>query len=347
MKLQLTHLNFFMAFCMLFNSNIVLAQSKMLNGFSYTGVFFDDPDWGKSYNASETDRQLLSRTNKCIYDATARLLKTLGDYEIQITDMSFAFDPVKQEESRKNGSKCVTCYYSHNPATGEYFQYTVTIRLDLKEESSLFIKKAQRDDSIAQKVQSFTTVNSNAASEKQLQEEMNKLQKEIASVDYSKLTESQLAEIERKGKRLDQLAAGTSGVKTIPDDSLHAIYGDSYAQRIDISFKTNVPLTVTDKSGLIALKNNPAFFFQELNIPGCSFACIYFDKYNQNAALSHSDNYVFVAYIGKTYPNKASMPKDWVDPFCFKITFSGNLEQIKAISGQIDFTKLADILRTN
>ncbi len=41
------------------------------------------------------------------------------------------------------------------------------------------------------------------------------------------------------------------------------------------------------------------------------------------------------------------MPKDWVDPFCFKITFSGNLEQIKAISGQIDFTKLADILRTN
>ena len=92
------------------------------------------------------------------------------------------------------------------------------------------------------------------------------------------------------------------------------------------------------------LNNNPDYYFKELKIPGCAFACIYFDKYNKSTELAHSSQPVFMAYIGTIYPGSQALPKAWLNPFCVRVTFSGNLEQIKAISEKIDFTKLASII---
>ena len=77
------------------NCRNLLAQTKVLNGFTYTGEFFDDHDWGKSYNTSEQDRKLLSRAHFLMKESLKRLLGYQGDYEMELTDMSSAFDSLR------------------------------------------------------------------------------------------------------------------------------------------------------------------------------------------------------------------------------------------------------------
>lgn len=315
-------------------------------GFTYTGEFFQDADWGWSYNTSEKDRIVLDRTNKIIIAATKNLIDNPGDYTIDISDMSFAFDPQKQKESKANGNKCVTCYYSHNPNTGEHFQYVHKISLEMIENSVSYLKKYNIDDSLSKLIISISEKRRNSATdkEKKLKEEMEKLQKEIENMDMNNLDERKLAEIEEKSKRIKNMGDENEKSQTISDDTLHAMYSCSYSLKSDLLITTNKPLLNSEKNNFQQLKNKNGFYYKEINIPGCDFACIYFDMYKKSDKFQYSSYPTLIAYIGRVYNNKNELPKPWVDPYCVRITFSGNLPQINECYKKIDFVKLREII---
>ena len=333
---------------LLFQVSLFAQKVHKPTGLIYSGELFNDPDWGWSYNTSEQDRTVLSNTQKIMLEATKKLRENPGDYTAELTDMSFAFDPKQQEISKANGSKCVTCYYSHNPNNGEHFQYRFDIRLDLIEESESFNKKFQIDDSLSKLILSISEKRKKAGNteenEKRLKEEMEKLQKEIESMDPSKIDEKKLAEIEEKSKRLSKMGDANEKTQKISDDTLHAMNGCSYASKSNFVITTNKPLLQTEKTKYTSLKSKNGYYYKEISIPGCDFACIYFDMYNKSENLDFSHNPVLVAYIGQIYKSKAELPKQWVAPFCVRITYSGNLKQINEFYKKVDFTKLRGIL---
>ncbi|MCC6720708.1 MAG: hypothetical protein IT243_00785 [Bacteroidia bacterium] len=338
------------SFLILFNLIFIdIAISQKVHkptGFTYTGELFQDPEWGWSYNTSEQDRIVLARTNKIIIAASKNLIENPGDYNTSIYDMSFAFDPQKQKESKANGSKCVTCYYSHNPNTGEHFQYEHKISLELIENTESYLKKHNIDDSLSKLIISISEKRRNSATgnEKKLKEEMEKLQKEIENMDMSNIDERKLAEIEEKSKRIKTMGDENEKSQTISDDTLHAMYGCSYSLKSDLLITTNTPLLNSEKNNLQQLKNKNGFYYKEINIPGCDFACIYFDMYKKSDKFQYSSYPTFIAYIGRLYNNKNELPKPWVNPYCVRITFSGNLPQINECYKKIDFVKLKEII---
>lgn len=316
-------------------------------GFIYSGELFEDPDWGGSYNTSEEDRRILSNVQKLMEEATQKILNEPGDYTTSVNDMSFAFDPKKQEISKANGSKCVTCYYSYNPKSGEHFQYSYAITLEMIENSESFMKKYKIDDSISNLLLSIMenrkNDENNVETEKRLMEEMEQLQKEIENTDPNALDEKKIKEIEEKSKRLKQKSDNQYKNKTISDDTLHAMNGFSHALKTDLIITTNKPMLQSEKAMFSSFKNKRDYYYKEITIPGCDFACIYFDKYNKSDQLDFSHNPVLIAYIGRIYNSKAEMPKQWVKPFCVRVKFSGNIEQINEIYKNIDFSKLRQI----
>ncbi|NUM32136.1 MAG: hypothetical protein HUU47_07405 [Bacteroidetes bacterium] len=334
--------------------SLILTQNSAIaqkihkpTGFIYSGELFEDPDWGWSYNTSENDRILLSKTHKLIAEATKKIIDQPGDYTTSVNDMSFAFDPQKQEESKANGSNCVTCYYSANPNSGNHFQYKYTITLDMVENSESYMKKYKIDDSISKLVLSVSEKRKNdikkVDEENILKEEMEKLQKEIENIDPSKLDEKKLKEIEEKSKRLQQMGNNLYKNNTISNDTLHAMSGFSFALKSDLIITTNIPLLKSEKELYSSLKNKSGYYYKEISIPGCDFACIYFDMYNKSDELEFSQNPVLIAYIGKTYNSKSEMPKQWVKPFCVRVKYTGNIHQINELYKNIDFTKMRQI----
>lgn len=318
-------------------------------GYTYSGELFNDPDWGWSYKASPQDCALMKRMHEQIALALKKLEEEPGDYTFTKTDYTFAFDPKIQEESKAQGAKCLTCFYSLNPNMGDHFEYTYTLKFELIEESETYRKKAQVDDSLS-RIASDLMMNRRAASnsdarEKELQAEMEQYRKEVERMDMSKLTEAQLKEIERKGTAIGNKANKNDKDQKIDNDSLHDMNGAGYAQVCNLRVRTNAQMYTDEKQLLLSLRNNPAFYFRELQIPGCDFACIYFDRFNKSEKLSYSNNPVFVAYIGRSYPNQAALPKPWVQPFCVRVTFSGNLKQIDELRNKIDFAKLRQIIQ--
>lgn len=341
-------LNTVLIFALVVFATIANAQKNNNSaGFVYTGEVFNDPDWGWSYKTSEQDRTQLSRANDLIKLAVKQLLASPGDYTTSVSDMSFAFDPKEQEKSKANGSKCVTCYYSYNPNGGLHFQYRFDVKLELEENSKSYLKKMAIDDSIfmlTQKIIANKKKSGNTEdNEKKIKEEMEKYQKEIESMDMSKLTESQIAEIERKSKKISEMGNANEKTQKISDDTLHAMYENSHAVKSNVTITTNDPILAADKAKYLALRNNPNYYFQEVRIPGCDFAFIYFDRYNKSEFLPFSQNPVLVAYAGTIYANKAALPKAWVKPYCVQLTYSGNMQQINEIISKIDFASLRSI----
>jgi hypothetical protein len=131
----------------------------------------------------------------------------------------------------------------------------------------------------------------------------------------------------------------------ISDDTLHAMYGNSHANKSNVTITTNDPILAADKTAYLALKNNPNYYIKEVNIPGCEFAVIYFDRYNKSEFLPFSHNPVLVAYVGTIYANKTALPKAWVKPYCVRLTYSGNLQQINEMYPKIDFSNLRQIIQ--
>ncbi|MCC6253260.1 MAG: hypothetical protein IT238_12445 [Bacteroidia bacterium] len=335
--------------CLVVGNTNAFAQLKTTNGFTHRGDFFDDKDWGTLYKTTEEDRRIFSRIDKIIHESIVELLKSIEEqYEASIVhDLSSVFDSAKQQKALKNGVKCVTCVGS-DINFDLHFSYHVITRLDMIEESEEYKKNALRGDSLFKVESNSIIYQDKTVSESQVNAEMEKLEKEIAAIDLSKATEEQIAEIERKGKRIEQLSSQSTNIKgEISKDSLHALRGLSYAERMDISISTNQPLYVAKRNTLISLKNKKdRFVFKELTIPGCAFTCIYFDKYNDliDELGGQTSHPVFLAYIGNIYPNKESTPRAYLDPFCVTVTFKGNLEQIESIYKQIDYVKLSKII---
>lgn len=331
-----------------FQREVSAQTTHKATGFIYTGELFNDPDWGWSYKTSEIDRTQLSRANDLIKLSLKQLLAEPGDYSTSLTDMSFAFDPKEQEKSKANGSKCVTCYYSYNPNGGVHFQYRADVRLELLEDSESYRNKASIDDSIFNLTQKIIADKKKAGNtednEKKLKEEMEKYQKKIESMDMSKLTEAQIAEIERKSKQISDMGNANEKIQKISDDTVHAMNGSTYASKSNVTITTNDPILAAEKAAYLALKNNPNYYIKEVNIPGCEFAVIYFDRYNKSEFLPFSHNPVLVAYVGTIYSSKTALPKAWVKPFCVRLTYSGNLHQINEIYPKIDFLKLKQII---
>ena len=324
-------------------------KTDQATGFTYTGEIFNDPEWGWSYKTSESDRVMLQRVQTLMETSVKKILDHPGDYILSVSDMSFAFDPKLQETSKANGSKCVTCYFSHSPNHGDHFRYTYDLRMDLIEESESFIKKAGIDDSITSFIKKTTASRRKSANseerEKQIQDEMMQYQKEIESMDVSKLDEKKLAEIEKKSKEIEDRAKSNEKDQKFGEDTIHAMYGNSYASRCHFVIQTNNAFTASEKNLFTSLRNNPSLYlYKELKIPGCDWAFIYFDRYNRSENMEYSSSPVFIAYLGSIYPGKSSLPKPWVDPFCVRVKFSGNLQQIEEITSKVDFVKLKQIL---
>lgn len=336
-------------FAFAFYSHSIIAQNNSSSGFLYSGELFNDPDWGWSYKTSEQDRRVLSNTHKIMLEATINLRENPGDYNSELNDMSFAFDPKKQEENKAQGCKCITCYYSHNPKHGDHFQYRFDIRLDLLEESESYKKKFEIDDSLSKiafaKIEKKMKEMNSDENEKKLNEEMEKLRKEIENMDPNNIDEKKLAEIEEKSKRLSNKYDGNDKSKKMDDDTLHAMNGCSYATISNFVITTNQPLLVSEKAKFSSLKNKGDYYYKEITIPGCDFACIYFDKYNKSENLVFSHNPVLIAYIGRTYKSKTELSRQWIDPFCLRITYSGNLTQINEMIKKVEFTKLRQIIQ--
>ncbi len=315
--------------------------------FIYSGEPFVDPEWGRSYKTSEQDRVLLKNVDEKLKTAAKKLLENVGDYNLSTDDMSFFFDAEKQQEYKANGTKCVTCIYSTSPSQGQHFRYKFNIRMEMIEDSKTFMRKGKLDDSLntiqMNDLEQKRKANNSEAKEKQMQKEMEEFQKEVEKMDMSKLTSEQLEAIAKNGEALGAKADANDKAQQQDNVFFHNLFAAKFAGKIDVLFETNNGMLAAEKSKLLSLKNSPDYFFEELKIPGCSFACIYFDRY-MKSDFSFHENPVFIAYNGNVYDKSSSLPREWVKPFCVRVTFSGNMEQIKQVREKIDFSKLKEIL---
>lgn len=317
------------------------------SGFIYSGEPFVDPDWGRSYKTSEQDRALLKSVDEKFKAAAKKLLENPGDYNLTVDDMSFVFDEAKQKENKANGSKCVTCIYSTSPAQGQHFRYTFLVRMEMIEDSKTYLRKGKLDDSLntiqRKDLERKRQTNNSDAKEKQIQKEMEEYQKEVEKLDMSKLTPEQLEAIAKKGEAIGAKADANDKAQQPDDGFYHNLFAAKFAGKIDVLFETNNGMLSAEKNKLVSLKNNPDYFFEELKIPGCSFACIYFDRY-MKSELSYSETPSFIAYSGNVYDKESAIPRQWVKPFCVRVSFSGNMEQIKQVRDKIDFSQLKEII---
>ena len=331
-------------FYVLFLFNFSFSQQ---GGFIYSGEPFVDSDWGRSYKTSGQDRTLLKRIDEKLKAAAKKILENAGDYNISADDMSFIFDAEKQQENKANGTKCVTCIYSTSPAQGQHFRYKFNIRMEMIEDSKTFVRKGKLDDSLntiqMNDLEQKRKANNSEAKEKQMQKEMEEFQKEVEKMDMSKLTPEQLDAITKKGEAIGAKADANDKAQHQDNGFFHNLFAAKFAGKVDVLFETNNGMLAAEKNKLLSLKNSPDYFFEELKIPGCSFACIYFDRY-MKSDFSFHENPVFIAYSGNVYDTESSLPREWVKPFCIRVSFSGNMEQIKQVRDKIDFSQLKEIL---
>lgn len=320
-------------------------QALQPGGFTYSGELFQDPDWGTGYKTTVTDRVQFKTLQNAIDQAVRPLIQSPGDYSCSINDMRFIYDSLAQEETRAAGSSCVTCVFSVSPVYGEYLQYQYELKLDLLEGSATHTKDALLRGNLKERVEielNRLKVNSDAdQNNAAIQSEMEALQKQIEKLtaDGKMPDEKALAEIEAKSRAIASRAENNEANQSINEDTLHNWYGAAYANVMRIDVHSNDPLSGIEINSLKDLTEDPGFVYKPLTIPGCDFACIYFDGHNISDDLTYSDTPFFLAYIGKIYTSSSELPKEWVKPFCLRISFSGNEEQINQIIKKIDFTK--------
>jgi len=320
-------------------------QALQPSGFTYSGELFQDPDWGTGYKTTVTDRVHFKTLQDAIDQGMRTLIQSPGDYSCSINDMRFIYDSLAQEESRAAGSSCVTCVFSVSPVYGEYLQYQYELKLDLLEGSATHAKDALLKEKLKERVEAeLIRLKTNSDADQNniaIQSEMETLQKQIEQLtaDGKMPDEKTLAEIEAKSRAIASRAENNEANQSINDDTLHNWYGAAYANVIRIDVHSNDPLSGMEINSLKDLTEDPGFVYKPLTIPGCDFACIYFDGHNISDDLTYSDTPFFLAYIGKIYTSSSELPKEWVKPFCLRISFSGNEEQINQIIKKIDFTK--------
>lgn len=321
-------------------------QALQPSGFTYSGELFQDPDWGPGYKTTESDRIQFKNLQVAIDQAMRTLIQSPGDYSSTRNDMRFLYDSIAQEESRAAGNSCGTCVFSVSPVHGEYLQYQYELKLDLLEGSATQAKDVIIREKLKSNVLNESErlkVNSNAdQNNTAIQSEMEALQKQIEKLtaDGNMPDDKMLAEIEAKSRAIASRAEKNEALQSINEDTLHNWFGAAYANVIRIDIHTNDPLSGIEINSLKDLTEDPGFVYKPLTIPGCDFACIYFDGHNISDDLTYSDTPFFLAYIGKIYTSSSELPKEWVKPFCLRISFSGNEEQINQIIKKIDFTKL-------
>jgi hypothetical protein len=318
-------------------------------GFTYSGTPFTDPDWGRSYRTAAQDRDLLRHTDSLMKLVLNGLIRDPGDYSMTITDMRFIFDTLVQKENAAKGNPCVTCIYSSSPAQGRHLSYINRIRLEIQEGSATDTRKRQQDDSLNAILQSDLAGKRKAAGseerEADIRKEAEALRKEIEKIDPAKLDEKTLAEITRESKAIGQKAEKDQDAQKLDEDHYHDLYGKTYNPVITVLLETNVPLYAAERKRLMAMKNDPGYYFRELTQTGCDLALIGFDRYGRSDDLPDNSRPFLVTYCGNIYPDGTSLPRPWVKPFCVKLTFSGNLEQIDEIKGRIDFGKMREIVK--
>lgn len=326
-------------------------KSDLKSEFTFSGEAFEDPDWGHCYKTSEQDQILLASVYSLMKQSVDSLLNNMGEYTINtLEDMSFVFDPEKQKVSLANGSKCVSCYYMISPRSGEHLKFTLSYRLSLNEESNTMKKKAVFDDSLFNVMKNDfgnkRAHNNSEQKEKVIQAESEEYEKEIQKMDFSNgnISLDKLNEIENKAKKIREKADNNNKTQQLDNNFYRNEMSFSYAEQIDLKIMTNEPIFLVDKQQFGSMKDNSDYYYEELKLPACSYAFIYFDKYNKAENLTESKNPVFTAYIGNIYPGKSKLPRSWVKPFCLKLSFSANRTQIKEIVSKIDFAKLNKII---
>ncbi|MBL7811151.1 MAG: hypothetical protein JNL57_02920 [Bacteroidetes bacterium] len=316
------------------------------NGFNYTGQLSEDPDWGAKYNTSAADRLVLSKLQRALDSGFVNLLINPGDYKTTVYNHRFTFDTAAQKKSILDGTKCPTCYYGQSPASGNHFSYMYQVVLETKEFSTLYNKSLKYNDSLQEiekkRVAENQSNHGSAAKDAQLQKEMEALQKEIEkqTAGGQMPDEKLLAEMERKGTELGNRAENSKNEQYLPPDTLRNLYYNRYVSKIWLDVMSNTPMYKNEVAMYTTMQNNPAYIYKPLNIPGCEFACIYFDKTQENDKLLSHTNPVFVAYTGTLFENGAKLPVDWVAPYCLRITMKANMQQIQELVAKIKFTAL-------
>lgn len=338
--------NLFFNICFLIFQFQLQAQE---NNFQYSGEIFFDSEWGFSYKLSNPDKLVLQKTHGIMEKSVSRVKDQMGDYNVSIHDMSYPFDEAKQKSDPPSNGKCSTCYFGNSPKNGEHFRYRYEIHLEMKEGSSIYMDKYRIDDSIQQYILKLSEEKKNKsnAPERQaaLQAELERITKEIELLSTQAMTPQVIDQIQEKTKLLEQKSKNLGNDIDLPKDSLHAITGMSHALLVKLVVSTNEFLTKEKYTHFQEMNNDRNFIYTPLQITGCRFACIYFDKYNKRSdRFSYTDNPVFVAYLGTVYENENSISRQWLNPSEVKVTFSGSLEQIKQLVSLVDFQQLRTIL---
>lgn len=315
--------------------------------FQYSGTPFTDKDWGKSYRCSAQDIIRLKNVHNLMVASLETIRNKPGDYGYEmVLDMSHPWDSTRLAEAQSE-QRCGTCYFTQSPEMGKHFYYGHNVHLPVVENSPTYLRKAEMDDSLGNIL--LNTAQKKRQENNQdeaVRSDMAAYQKKLDEFMLDgNLSEAELVELERIGSAAKVKADANANAQSLDKYYQRNLMMESYNLILKLNIATNEPFMQKEKALYASMRNNPDYIYEEVQIPGASFACIYFDKYQKANDLPYSEQFRLFVYFGNIYNPNSPLPSDWIKPFCLRLSLNGNRAQLKEMISKIDFAKLAQIIQ--